>query len=260
MSDTYQEALSAFQAATDQPTQSSTVETSPAEPSAQPEQVIPPSSQIDLSGLTEEQRLYLQAREREMQSHWTKKWQEAAELRRQAEDALQFIEALNTDPNFAAAVVQRLSENLGLANEAPETPSEEESYLEEEDPYRRELEDLKRWRDEWEYELAVAKAETDIDRQLADLKQQYPHWGDNEIRAVLHLGFSTGGDLYQAANILHETINQAMQSYMQNKSSVQAPSVLPSTAGSPAPEDVTKASDKEVRDLVMQRLLASLGS
>src|SRR4051812_17548794 len=66
------------------------------------------SADIDLSGLTPDQRAWLDAREREMQGVMTKRTQEAAEIKALYEDldpakareALAFYEGVRTDPNY----------------------------------------------------------------------------------------------------------------------------------------------------------------
>src|SRR4051812_32489640 len=96
----------------------------PVQPTEQPNQPVQPDTatqgdqgqpteaatpKIDLSQVDPQAQEYIQSREREMQADYTRKTQEAASARQEAEQALQFIEALNTDPNFALQVHQTLS-------------------------------------------------------------------------------------------------------------------------------------------------------
>src|SRR5579864_4943829 len=62
--------------------------------------------------LPDDARSYLEQREREMQADYTRKTQEVAAQRREAEQALEFVNALNSDPNFALQVTQTLSQAL----------------------------------------------------------------------------------------------------------------------------------------------------
>jgi len=87
--------------------------------SPQEQESLLASKDIDLTGLSDDQREWLQAREREMQAVMTQRTQEATEARRQAEEATQFINELNTNPFFAQQVVQNLSAQLEAAGFTP---------------------------------------------------------------------------------------------------------------------------------------------
>ena len=88
------------------------------------EQSFLDSRNIDLSQLDENSRNFLQAREREMQAAFTRKTQELAAQRAEAEQAMQFLNELNSNPEFAYQVQQRLSselDQLGFQNPNLET-------------------------------------------------------------------------------------------------------------------------------------------
>src|SRR6478735_4440824 len=59
--------------------------------------------------LPPEAQAYLTQREREMQADYTRKTQEVAAQRREAEQAMEFVQALNTDPSFAYQVHESLT-------------------------------------------------------------------------------------------------------------------------------------------------------
>lgn len=262
---TYDAALEAFQSglaeSENQPVEpSGEVEPSQAEPVTQET----PSRGIDISGLPEEAQIYIRAREREMQADYTRKTQEAAEQRRQAEQAIQFIEALNSDPNFAYQAYQQLQAQLAQQGYIqPDYGVEEDAYDEYgnvidegPDPYQQEIAELAWRQQQMENQWVEASLSAQIDRQLATIQNQHPDWDEGDIQSVIDYGFATGGDLFKAADLYQGQVDRALARYLEKKGSVNTPSPLPNApASQPAHQPQT---EKEVaaaaKEYVMRQL------
>jgi len=216
-----------------------------------------PSREIDLSTLPPEAQEFIKARERELTADYTRKTQEVAQQRAEAEQALEFISALNNDPDFARQVHAALAESL------PTTDfefSDESLYAPDpDDPYAQKLAELEQWKTGLEKQFEEAQWNAHIDRQLAEIRSAHTDWKDDDINDVIGLGFATQGDLHKAADMLSQIQNRVVSSYVEGKSSVQAPAInLPGTSAQLPPEGFTGLDDKRLHDAAMERIRAEL--
>jgi hypothetical protein len=225
------------------------------------------SRDIDLSELSPEARLYIEARERELTADYTRKTQTLADQRREAEQALQFIEALNTDSQFAQQVYDTLGEYFGAGPGEEETfsPYDQDPYSldESDDPYHRELQELKEWKNSFESQLQEARLEAQINNQLAQIRQANPSFTDNDISNILGFGFVTNGDLLAATDQYKAMQEQVLDQWILSKGSVTAPSPLQGGSGSPVQpnvvDEIDSITDGRLRDIALERIRNELG-
>lgn len=262
MSD-YDAALGAFESAlgeeANQPeAPTGAPETAPVEPS-QPE--VPASKSIDISGLPEEAQIFIRAREREMQADYTRKTQEAAAARAEAEQAMQFINALNSDPQFALQAYQALETELAqlgyLQAQEEEYAYDEYGQEVEPDPYAEKIAEIEAWRSQMEDEWLTASLSADLDRQLSVIQSQHPDWSEQDMQSIIDLGFATNGNLIAAAEQYQAVQDQVLARYLQSKSSVNTPAPLPS-GGANVPHTPPK-TEEETRAAAMEIIRAQLG-
>lgn len=227
----------------------------------QPQPDVAASRDIDLSRLPAEARQFIEARERELQGDATRKWQEAAQLRQEAERSIQFIQALNTDPNFARQVHEHLGTSLGDAGYLQADISDDDFGAWDDDsdvdPYQAEIAELKQWREQVEEERVQQRIGANLDYQISQIRAQNPKWDQDDIGAVINYGFSTNGDLLKAAEMYKAHNERSISRYLEEKGSVTAPAQVPSTGGTPVvPEPKT---DEELRQAALARIRAELG-
>jgi hypothetical protein len=226
----------------------------------------PASREIDLSSIPDEAKQFIAAREREMTADYTRKTQEAAQARQEAEQAIQFVQALNSDPNFAYQVTQYLSQQYAFDNaqQGPEysDPAYDEygDYVDNvPDPYMEKISELEQWKNGLEAAMYQQQAESQIHHQLAELRSQNPSWSDDDLNDVLRFGFATGGDLHQAAD-LYKSVNQRVVGrYVDQKSSVNTPAPVGTTSGQQAPEGFHNLNDPALRAAALTRIRNEMG-
>lgn len=233
----------------------------PVDPNA-PVDTGPASREIDISQLPEEARLYLQAREREMTGDYTRKQQELAQQRQEADQAIQFYTALNSDPQFAAQVYEQLQTALSQTGflQAPyeNTETDEWGNPVETDPYQAELEQIKGWMAQQEAQQQYFVAEAHLNNQIATIRSQHPDYSDDDIGNILSLGYATGGDL-MAANQQYQLLTQnTIERYMQTKGGVNTPAALPNNTGQTP--SAPPRGDKELRAAALERMRNELGA
>jgi hypothetical protein len=258
-----------------QPAPVQPAETQPSQPTETPAQgeqggqateVVTPK--IDPSQLDPQAQEYIQAREREMQADYTRKTQEAAQARQEAEQALQFIEALNTDPNFALQVHQTLSANLqaqGLtpnqadAIAAQQIQGDELGY--EEDPYMAKIQELEQWKAQQEYRIQEAEASSRIDAQLNTIRSENPSFKDEDLRDIISMGYAFGGDLLRASDAYKQITQRSIESYIGKKESVPASLNQPAATGhsETPPEGFKNLNDPRLEAAAL-RMLQESGS
>jgi hypothetical protein len=258
----YETALGAFEALESAGNQPEAPEGAPEGATVEPSQPeVPASKSIDISGLPEEAQVFIRAREREMQADYTRKTQEVAAQRAEAEQAMQFIQALNSDPQFAGEVLSHLQGQLAAAGYQFEASDEYEvdewGQQVEPDPYAEEIADLKQWRAQMEDQWVEANLSASLDRQLSVIQAQHPDWGDSDMQAIIDLGFATQGDLMAAAEQYQAVQDQILARYLQGKSSVNTPSPLPSAPANQVPQQ--PRSEEELRSAAMEIIRANLG-
>jgi hypothetical protein len=243
------------------------------------------SRDIDLSGLSDDQREWLSAREREMQAVMTQRTQEAAEARQQAEQATQFIQELNTNPYFAAQVVQELSGQLEAAGFTPaqaqaeaqrqvgaqQTPQTNDFGFEEgfdDDPYLAEINQLREQQERMSAYLTqqqeasrVASLEAQLNNAAAYVQTQNPDFSDGDMSKIVNMAYAYNGDIVRAAEDYKAIRDSAVQDWISKKGSVQAPGTVPSGASAQAPpQKFESLEDPRLEQAAVARLNAVLGN
>jgi hypothetical protein len=195
-----------------------------------------------------------------MQADYTRKTQEAAQQRQEAEQAMQFIQALNSDPQFALQAYQTLEAQL--AQQGYLQAQEEEQYDEYgqpvgPDPYEEKIAELEQWRDQMQDEWLTANLSAQLDRQISVIQSQHPDWTEQDMQAVIDLGFATNGDLIAASGQYQAVQDQVLTRYLSSKSSVNTPAPLPS--GGAQQQAVQPKTEEQLRAAAMEIVRAQLG-
>lgn len=238
------------------PSQPSEAGTTQGDQGTAEEQSFLDSRNIDLSQLDETSRNYIQAREREMQAAFTRKTQELAAQRAEAEQAMQFLSELNSNPEFAYEVQQRLNgelERLGYGQEAPF------SDVEEDDPYLAKINELEQWKNQQEQRIREAEAASRIDRESSVIQSENPHYGEEDFNAIYGLALAHNGDIRAAADAYKAMNDRAIQTYLARKGSVPATFTnqpAPTSHAEAPPEGFTSVNDKRIRAAALERLRA----
>jgi hypothetical protein len=251
-----------------------------------------PSKDIDLSGLSDEQRSYLDAREREMQAHFTQRTQELANERQQAQEAIQFINELNTNPYFASQVVSELSGQLQAAGYSPaqadqiagqqvaqqanqpmaQPAAQDYNFGEDDgfqdDPYLAEIQELRarqqqvdQYLGQMQEQQRVAQLEAQLNNAAAYVQTQNPNFTDQDMSRVVNMSYAYGGDLVRAAEEYKAIRDNAVQGWIEQKGSVNTPASVP--GGVPAqssPEPFKGLDDPRLEAAAAARLAAVLGN
>lgn len=247
------------------------------DPASQPEPVSPQDDQAQVESqpridpstleLPDEARSYLEQREREMQADYTRKTQEVAEQRREAEQALEFVNALNSDPDFALQVAQTLSESLQAqgysaqeadALAAGQTGLDDDTFV---DPYMEKINQLESWAVQQEQRIAVANAEAQINAGINAIRAENPNYTDDDIKDVLTMAFAYNGDVQQAHEAFKSITQRVTESYIGQKESVPTGLNQPSSAGHSEipPEGFTSLTDPRLEEAA-KRMLSESGA
>jgi len=237
-------------------------------------------AKLDMENLPPEVQAYIRTRERQMQADYTRKTQEAAELRKQAEAAIQFTSALESDPEFAWEVYNTLGAALEAAGyskqeaqqiasqtmeEAVSEPSGEDVglYFEDEEvkTLKKELEELKSWKSSFEEQLMEKEAEAYYDKAEAVIRQQHPEFTDEDIRDIFSLALAYDGDPFAAKEAFMAQRDRILASYLQQKKTAPNTTLPVGTGIKPAEslKDVRNlAEDERVASAAEQMLLNAL--
>lgn len=223
--------------------------------------------QIDLNSLDPQVRSYVEAREREMQADYTRKTQEVAAQRKEAEQALEFINALNTDPSFALQVHQTLSQALqqqgysveqanAIANQ--QVQSQDDLFV---DPYMEKIQELENWKTAQEQRIREAEAAAQIESHIAAIRHENPNYTDDDVKDILTMAFAYGGDLRQAADAYKTVTQRIVEGYIGQKESVPASLNQPSSTGHAEipPEGFKSLNDPRLEEAA-RRMLAESGA
>lgn len=221
-------------------------------------------SRIDPNSLNldPQARAYIEQREREMQADYTRKTQEAAQQRKEAEQALEFINALNNDPNFAVQVHQTLAQALeqqGLLQQQQQAFQAQNADDQFVDPYMQKIQELENWKVQQEQQMRVQQAEAYINAGVNAIRSENPNYTDNDVKDILTMAFAFNGDVRQAHEA-YKAINQrSIESYLAKKDSVPAELNQPSATGHAEipPEGFKSLNDPRLEEAARQMLLNS---
>lgn len=228
----------------------------------------------------------LQTQYRNMQADYTRKAQEIAETRKafegldpeQARQSVDFVHALETDPQFVLTVHGQLTEALTAAGYTPEqaaqvaadtitesAPSlgadENEEYV---DPaisgLSKELNELKAWKEQQEAERYEQNLASNLQRQEMGIRAADPSLTEPEIDRIYELAFAHGGNLEAAHKAYADWKSDIVGSYVNAKS--QAPQMTtPDSTGfstdSPPRFASLDEADKAARQHLAQILAGS---
>lgn len=186
----------------------------------------------------------LQAIYRNMQSHFTRTQQTLREKEasldglnvEEARGAIEFVNALNTDPQYALAVHTELTQALQSAGMSPAEAhqaasdaisNESEQYTDDTSDYGsvppdvlQRLERAEQFMQTQEEAQMRASYETELTRQEMAIRQGHPEWDDADIGTVYGLAYSYGGDLHAAADAYVAEQARWATRFMQAKASV----------------------------------------
>lgn len=249
------------------PSQPAPVET-PTTADAAP--VTPDQPAIDprFANLPPEAQEYLTSREKEMQADYTRKTQEVAAQRREAEQALEFINALNTDPSFAYQVHSTLTEALQAQGYSFQDASRMASQQVDEygddtfiDPYAEKIQQLEQWQAQQEQRFAVADAEARINAGIQAVRAANPSYTDDDVKDILTMAFAYNGDVAQAAEAFKSVQQRVTESYLNQKASVPASLNQPTSSGHSEipPEGFKDLNDPRLEEAA-KRMLAESGA
>jgi hypothetical protein len=255
------------------------VDTTPTEPVNQPNESgvqatdapatpVVETPQIDLNSLDPTVRSYVETREREMQADYTRKTQEVAAQRKEAEQALEFINALNTDPSFALQVHETLSQALqqqGYSVEQANAAANQQMQGNADDlfvdPYMEKIQELENWKTAQEQRIREAEASARIESSIAAIRSDNPNYKDDDIKDILTMAFAYGGDVLQAANAYKTVTQRIVEGYVGQKESVPASLNQPSSTGHAEipPEGFKSLNDPRLEEAA-RKMLAESGA
>lgn len=255
------------------------VDTTPTEPVNQPNESgvqatdapatpVVETPQIDLNSLDPNVRSYVETREREMQADYTRKTQEVAAQRKEAEQALEFINALNTDPSFALQVHETLSQALqqqGYSVEQANAAANQQMQGNADDlfvdPYMEKIQELENWKTAQEQRIREADAAARIESSIAAIRSDNPAYKDDDIKDILTMAFAYGGDVLQAANAYKTVTQRIVEGYVGQKESVPASLNQPSSTGHAEipPEGFKSLNDPRLEEAA-RKMLAESGA
>lgn len=199
----------------------------------------------------------LQALYKSMQGDYTRKTQELAPARdlmaqgvdlERASQALQFVDALENDPQFLSEVHGRLSsalEQLGMSPAAAAAQATAEIQEQAADPFgiggedegesalAKEVADLREWRNQQEAAQAEQYLGAQLQRQEMAIRQSNPDYSDADVERLYELAFAHGGDLAAADASYRAMREHFVSSYVNGKASAAeaAPTVVDGASG-----------------------------
>lgn len=145
----------------------------------------------------------------------TKRFQEAAELRKQADEALRLQQAFRADPGLTVQILARqagvsVEEFLGMTpaqQRAAVEDADDEEYL---DPLERQIREERQARLALEQRLEQREADERLARAVSGLKQQY-NATDDQVRSVVEQAMNMGLGIEAFPMIFQAMAYQATQ-------------------------------------------------
>lgn len=189
-----------------------------------------PFTSVGLDGLSEEQRAVVEQRLTEMQGDYTRKTQELASQRQEAEQAIEFVQALQTNPDFALQVRDEISQALETSGYSPQEAqaianqqvNDAQNFEDEVDPMQQRLDELLAWKEDQEERQVKLELENELDRMDARLRQENPQWKDEDMEDIYRLAYSTGGNLVEAADMYRDLQQRLVGGYVEGKQTAQS--------------------------------------
>lgn len=214
----------------------------------------------------------LQVVYKSMQADYTRKTQEVAEIRRQAEafsevgvdpnDALvavQFLQRLQGDPNFASQFARDLQEELeqgtGYENTYEDNAPDNVGYENIPDALAYEIAELQQFKEEYMMQQQYNETLAELEAQEQHIRVANPHWSDDDLEAVYSLAYATDGDLIEAANQYNTIQQRLLGNYLQAKQAPAGATPMPSGPSTTPGEsfknldDAHKAALERIRNI-----------
>lgn len=215
-----------------------------------------------------------------LQGDYTRKSQEVAELRKTYEsfgdpdavkNAVEFVQALQNPANLVE-LHQELSEylqSMGLnkaeADEVATTEiqarqsDDDEVYYDdpERDELRRELEEIRSFRKQYENERLQREIEAGLSKQESLIRQSNPDYSDKDIDAIYARAYVHGGNLFEAQKAWEAEKSWILSQYIDTKDSTPEGITAPATTA-PGSEPLPKVSSLEEAHEMAKRKLAAI--
>lgn len=215
----------------------------------------------------------MQAVYKSMQADYTRKTQEIAELRRQydafseaevdpavALQAVEFLQELNTNPEFAKQIADQIQQNVGAPDVSqPDVQATSEnndvSYEGLPPQLAAELEEMRAFREEMLAMQAQQESLEELEVMENAIKTSNPHYTDADMEAIYSLAYAHSGDLMAAAEQYHSLQQHLLGNYLQTKQvphgatpAPTAPSTIP-TPGFKSLDEAHKAALEAIRNI-----------
>jgi hypothetical protein len=206
-----------------------------------------------LQALPDEAQHVVRERFNQMQGDYTRKTQEVAAQRAEAEQAIQFVQQLQSDPNFALEVHRELATALEEAGyTASEAQAEASRQVAEaatpgeptqgefDDPVAAQVQELSERLAAFEAEQVTRELENEFDRQDVAVRQANPKWEEEDMQHVYALSYATQGNLIQAADLYKKEQERLIAAFLAQKEAVgsgtpDTPGATGSAQGQPEP-------------------------
>ena len=173
-----------------------------------------------------------------MQADYTRKTQEVAQIRQQYEslseqgvdpnealEAVNLLQRMNDDPNFAASVAQDIQnrlEELGYADKPVyddtfNNNDNNESYGELPPQLMQELEEMRMFRQSMMEQQQQSEILQELDTAEQTIRSTNPDYSDEDMQSIYSLAYATDGDLMLAAEQYHGIQQRLLGNYLQAK-------------------------------------------
>jgi hypothetical protein len=167
-----------------------------------------------------------------------------------ARESLQFVEALETNPEFALRVHQELSSVLqqqgftpAQAAQAATNALDDSLGAEDDDEpvsaLAKEVSELRQWKDQFENSQREQQLAAQIHGQELAIRQANPDLDDDDISDIYAMAWAHGGDLTKAHAAFKASDERRMARYISQKSEVP-PAAPPVTGHAEAPTEAPK--------------------
>jgi hypothetical protein len=239
------------------------VEPQAAQPTETPDSFTKTDLNSLLEGVTDPNaRAAIEAAYKGFQGDYTRNMQQIAPYRQLAEagvdpalaiQSLEFVQALETDPQFVQAVHAQLSQALESAGLTPAQASDEaarqiqsgEAFQDpdgEDSPIAREVAELREWKEQMEAAQVQNTMMAELQRSEMAIRQANPTYSDADVERIYELAFAHGGVL-SAAQQSYVALRQTfLTGYVDQKGAAAA--AAPSAA-----VPVAAASSEEPPDM-----------